>query len=45
MFLNGNKYDKKKMIEAIPYKEMEYPKGQNTRYDASYKPTVQIGLF
>ena len=30
---------------ALKYKEQPYPKGENKRYDASYKPTTQIELF
>jgi hypothetical protein len=41
----GCKNDKKEMIKMIPYKILPYPKGENKRYDASYKPTVQTQLF
>lgn len=41
----GNKRDKKKMIQELPYKIEPYPKGDNKRYDASYQPTTQIKLF
>jgi hypothetical protein len=41
----GNKRDKKKMINELPYKIEPYPKGDNKRYDASYQPTTQIKLL
>lgn len=45
MYLNGSKKQRKKMYEAIPYKQQPYPKGDNIRYDSSYKPTIQSQLF
>jgi hypothetical protein len=41
----GNKKDKKKMKQMLPYEVENYPKGNNIRYDASYKPTSQMSLF
>jgi hypothetical protein len=41
----GNKKDKAKMLKMLPYKIEPYPKGENIRYDATYKPSVQISLF
>ena len=41
----GNKTQKKQMLNNLKYKIMPYPKGENKRYDASYKPTVQTKLF
>lgn len=41
----GNKRQKKQMLKMLPYKIEPYPKGDNKRYDASYKPTVQTTLF
>ena len=41
----GNKRDKKKMLEQLPYAIEPYPKGDNKRYDASYQPTTQIKLL
>lgn len=41
----GSKKDKKNMLKMIPYKILPYPKGDNIRYDASYKPTIQNELF
>jgi hypothetical protein len=36
---------KKYWISKLNYPIIEYPKGQNKRYDASYKPTTQIKLI
>jgi hypothetical protein len=44
-YFMANKYDKKKMIEQLPFKIEPYPKGENTRYDASYTPITQQKLF
>jgi hypothetical protein len=44
MFL-GNKKEIKRMKEILPYKIEQYPKGENKRYDSSYKPTIQGELF
>jgi len=41
----GNKKECKQMKEMLPYKIEPYPKGNNKRYDASYKPTTQTQLF
>jgi len=45
LFLHCTKKEKKEMLSILPYKIMPYPKGENVRYDASYKPNVQIQLF
>lgn len=44
MFL-GDKRDKKIMIKMLPYKQENYPKGDNIRYDSSYNPIIQTQLF
>ena len=44
MFL-GNKRDKAKMLKMLPYQIENYPKGQNIRYDSSYKPASQLSFF
>lgn len=44
MFL-GNKKDKLKMKSDLIYDILNYPKGDNIRYDSSYKPTIQGQLF
>lgn len=36
---------KKIFRSNLRYKIQQYPKGNNLRYDASYKPNVQINLF
>lgn len=36
---------KKTFYKNLKYTISEYPKGDNSRYDASYKPNVQINLF
>jgi len=41
----GKKNDKKNMLKMLPYKTQPYPKGENIRYDSSYKATVQGLLF
>ena len=41
----GNKRDIKKMALLMPYKIEPYPKGENSRYNANYKPTIQPELF
>ena len=41
----GNKKDKKKMMNELPYEIQPYPKGENKRYDASYQPITQIKLL
>lgn len=41
----GNKQQVKKMNELLLYKVEPYPKGDNVRYDASHKPTLQTKLF
>jgi len=44
-YLTGNKKLKKQKLNSIPYKIQPYPKGDNKRYDASYKPDGQGVLF
>ena len=44
MFI-GNKKDSKIMKEMLPYQLEPYPKGDNLRYDSSYKPISQMSLF
>lgn len=36
---------KKKFKKELKYKIESYPKGDNKRYDSSYKPLIQIELF
>ena len=41
----GNKKQKKEMRKNLAYQIEPYPKGNNKRYEANYKPDVQILLF
>ena len=41
----GNKKEVQKMKNEFIYDVFPYPKGDNKRYDSSYKPTVQLTLF
>ena len=42
IYFTGNK---KKWLKELNYKIEPYPKGQNKRYDSSYKPKIQTQLF
>lgn len=44
-FFLGDKREVKNMKAKLKYELKPYPKGDNKRYDASYKPTVQTQLF
>ena len=44
-YFKGNKIEKKKMLSELTFKIEPYPKGDNTRYDSSYEPTIQTSLF
>jgi hypothetical protein len=44
-YFKGNNFDLKEMKKQLKFKIEPYPKGENKRYDASYKPTIQIELF
>jgi len=41
----ADKKTKKQMYKNLSYKIQQYPKGNNNKYDATYKPTVQGILF
>ena len=45
VYFCGQKRWIKKAMNEFKYKQMPYPKGENERYDASYKPQVQTTLF
>lgn len=45
VYFLGTKRQKQEMKKLLTYKVSEYPKGQNTNYDASYKPVFQTKLF
>jgi len=46
-YITGNRAERKRFRRELlkHYEVKPYPKGQNERYDASYKPTVQLPLF
>jgi len=44
-FFCGNKRERKLFNLNLKYPILPYPKGDNSRYDSSYKPIVQIELF
>jgi hypothetical protein len=41
-FLGKNR---KNFLNNLKYKQRQYPKGENKRYDASYNPNIQLKLF
>jgi hypothetical protein len=41
----ADKRTKRKLKEKLRFETLPYPKGQNKRYDASYKPSIQTTLF
>jgi len=41
----GNKKQKQDMRKKLIWNIEPYPKGENERYDTSFKPVTQIGLF
>ena len=45
IYFIGTKKEKLLMRAALNYDIEPYPKGDNKRYDASYKPTIQGNLF
>jgi hypothetical protein len=45
IYLLGNKKQIKDMKLNLKFDIESYPKGENTRYDASYSPTIQANLF
>lgn len=45
IFFTGSKTQKKNWKKKLKYKMLQYPKGLNGRYDASYKPNPQIKMF
>ena len=45
IFFIGSKKQKKKWIKELNYTIQKYPKGENIKYDASYKISVQKELF
>ncbi len=45
IYFTGNKRNKTKWRKELNYEIKTYPKGQNKRYDSSYKPSIQTQLF
>lgn len=45
IYIIGTKRHKRIWRSLLRYDAQEYPKGENKRYDASYKPNTQIQLF
>jgi hypothetical protein len=45
IFINANSKDKKTIMNNFKLEIKPYPKGENSRYDSSYKPKVQTQLF
>ena len=45
IYFIGSKKEKKVLKKALNYKIQPYPKGDNKRYDASYKPSTQLTIF
>jgi hypothetical protein len=45
VFVLANKKQKKEIMNSKLFESKPYPKGENKRYDASYKPSIQGQLF
>jgi len=45
IYFLGNKNEKKKMRNNCLLRVLDYPKGNNKKYDASYEPKIQTKLF
>jgi hypothetical protein len=45
LYFKGNKRFKKNCRKNLMLEVKKYPKGQNKRYDTSYKPTIQTEIF
>lgn len=45
LYFLGNEQEVKDMRACLTYRKLPYPKGENKRYDASYKPTTMNTLF
>ena len=44
-YFKGTNSELKEMKKQLKFKIEPYPKGENKRYDASYKPNIQLELF
>ena len=45
IYFTGSKTEKKILKKALNYKIQPYPKGDNKRYDTSYKPSTQLTIL
>ncbi len=45
IYFLGSKKQKRAYLQNLNYPIMDYPKGKNKNYDASYKPSTQITMF
>jgi len=45
IFFTGSKTQRKAWKRQLNYKEQPYPKGENKRYDSSYKTSPQLTIF
>jgi hypothetical protein len=45
IYIKANRSLKKQIIKNLKYNSLPYPKGENTKYDTSYKTTNQTELF
>tara|TARA_R100001460_G_scaffold4702_5_gene13130 strand:- start:315 stop:989 length:675 start_codon:yes stop_codon:yes gene_type:complete len=45
LYFIGNKRQIKQMKNNLKLTKLNYPKGENKRYDSSYKPTIQTEIF
>jgi hypothetical protein len=45
VYIIADKKTKKEIMKHRLFEQKEYPKGDNTRYDAEYKPIIQTELF
>ena len=45
IYIKGSKIFKKNVLKNLKLEIKPYPKGENKRYDASYKPIIQTELF
>lgn len=45
VYILGTKKEKMELLSCLNYDILDYPKGDNIRYDASYEPNTQLALF
>jgi len=45
IYLVGNRRFKKMTLKKLNYKQLDYPKGENSRYDSSHSAKIQLRLF